>query len=174
MGDTGVRGVFPSNGGPDAAPLGLSMIDLRRDDDDRRREAAAHWVVRLQAADLDESEALAFDGWLEAAAENGRAFDEALAVAQAYERHAGEVREGLAARRPRALPGRRAFLAAGGMAAAAALALVVLPQLGSGPDTEAFVTAKASGGRSSWRTAPSSTSMRAPAFPSPSRAMAGG
>lgn len=118
------------------------MMDVRRHDDERRREDAADWVVRLQAGDLSEADALAFDAWLEASPANARAYDEALGIAQAYERHAVELRDGLTARRPRPMPGRRAVLAFGGMAAAAAVAVMVLPQLTSEPQAQTFVTAK--------------------------------
>ena len=51
--------------------------------DDARRAQASDWIVRLQAADLAESEAMAFDGWLSDPA-NGRAYDSVVAVTYEY------------------------------------------------------------------------------------------
>jgi transmembrane sensor len=110
--------------------------------DDARRTEAADWVVRLQAADLEPADALAFDAWLAAAPGNAQAFDQALAVWTEYGREARAVAEGLSARRaPRPLT-RRFAVAAGALAAAAAAAVVLLPQLQSPAHTEAYATAR--------------------------------
>lgn len=115
------------------------MSDLRRHaDEESRREAAADWVVRLQAGDLGEADALAFDAWLQAAPANARAYDQALAVWTAYGRNAGRIAEALAQRRE-PISRRRAWFAAGAMAAAAAGAMVLLPQFQS-PRTEVYAT----------------------------------
>ena len=102
------------------------MIRATATDEDRRSEAA-QWVVRLNAPDLSEAEALAFDAWLEAPG-NAAAFDAALATWREFGAQAQAVREGLRARpaRPRFV-----WIGAGlGVAAAAALAVaVVLPSL---------------------------------------------
>jgi transmembrane sensor len=119
------------------------MIHVWRNGEDARREDAAAWVVRLETGDLDDAEAVAFDGWLSAAPENPVAFDDALSVSQAYAA-AGEqlVRElgGRRAARPPAM-GRRAVMGMGAMAAAAAFAVVIAPQFAAA-DTETYVTAK--------------------------------
>jgi len=118
------------------------MINVWRNVDDARREDAAAWVVRLEAADLGDAEAVAFDAWLSACAENAAAFDAALAVSQAYAASAEGISHGLSNRRVTPAPtGRRAFIGFGAAAAAAALAVVIAPQL-SAPQTETYVTAK--------------------------------
>lgn len=89
---------------------------------------AADWVVRLQSADLDEADALAFDAWLRASPENARAYDAALRVAQEFAANAEAVHEGLRSRRAPAMANRRLYLIAGA-AAAAVSAAVVLPDL---------------------------------------------
>ena len=111
--------------------------------EDARREDAAAWVVRLEAGDLGDPQALAFDAWLSAAPENPAAFDDALAVSQAYAAAAGSVVRELGARRalPQPSMGRRAVMGMGAMAAAAAFALVIAPQFAAA-DTETYVTAK--------------------------------
>ncbi|WP_337186989.1 FecR domain-containing protein [Phenylobacterium sp.] len=119
------------------------MINARRYDDDARREDAAAWVVRLEADDLGDAEAVAFDAWLSAASDNVRAFDDALSVSQDYAAAAGSVGQALATRReqpPRTFD-RRAVAGLGAIAAAAVLAVVVAPQL-SAPQTQTYVTAK--------------------------------
>lgn len=109
--------------------------------DEDRRTAAAEWVVRLQAADLSEADALTFDAWLSADPANGAAYDAALSVARAYEANAEAVREGLA-RAPRPVASRRwAWPAAGALAAAIAAAAVVLPSLQPAPKTVTYATA---------------------------------
>jgi len=115
------------------------MSDLRRHaDEDSRLEAAADWVVRLQADDLDEAEALAFDAWLEASPANARAYDQALSVWTAYGQEAERVAEALSQRRQKPVHRRQLWFGAGA-AAAAAGALVLLPQLRS-PPTEVYAT----------------------------------
>lgn len=119
------------------------MSTVWRFGDDARRGDAATWVVRLEAGDLEETEAAIFDAWLDAAPENAAAFDEALAVSQTYAAQGLDVAEALARRRVTPAPiGRRAVVAMGGLAAAAAVAVVVAPTLTSQPQTETYVTAK--------------------------------
>lgn len=119
------------------------MINAWRHGDDARREDAAAWVVRLEAGDLGEAEAAAFDAWLSASPTNAAAFDAALAVSHAYAAAADEVALALSQRRPApARPtNRRALVGFGLMAAAAALAVVVVPEI-SGPETQTYATAK--------------------------------
>jgi transmembrane sensor len=109
--------------------------------DEERRTAAADWVVRLQADDLAEAEALAFDAWLSASPTHLRAYDAALATWRAYGADASAIREALEARPPRPALGR--FYPAFGAAAAAALAVAVLvPALQPAPKAEAYATAR--------------------------------
>lgn len=117
------------------------MSDLRRHaDEDARREAAADWVVRLQADDLAEADALAFDAWLQASPANARAYDQALAVWTEFGHEASRVAEALSRRRVRPVVNRRqAWFAAGAVAAAAAGALVILPQAQS-PKAQVYAT----------------------------------
>lgn len=118
------------------------MIQAWRNPDDARREDAAAWVVRLEAGDLSDAEATAFDAWLLAAPEHPTAFDAALAVSRAYARSADAIVRELGSRR--AAPptyGRRAVMGVGAMAAAAAFAVVIAPQFAAA-DTETYFTAK--------------------------------
>lgn len=118
------------------------MIQVWRNGDEARREDAAAWVVRLEAGDLGDAEAVAFDAWLSTAPENGVAFDEALSVSQAYATAGEQVIRDLGRQRPpQPAIGRRALVGAGAMAAAAAIAVVVAPQFAAA-DTETYVTAK--------------------------------
>ncbi|WP_293908145.1 FecR domain-containing protein [Phenylobacterium sp.] len=119
------------------------MNSIWRFGDDARREDAAAWVVRLEAGSLGETEAVAFDAWLSAAPDNANAFDAALAVSHIYAAAGDAVTKALSERRAAPAPvGRRAFLAVGAMAAAAAVAVVVAPDLVSAPKATTYVTAK--------------------------------
>lgn len=118
------------------------MIKAWRHGDEARREDAAAWVVRLEAGDLAEAEASAFDAWLSAAPENPSAFDDALSVSRAYAAAAEPVARELAQRRPaRVAVGRRAFLGVGAAAAAAAVAVLVVPDLRA-PQPAIYATGK--------------------------------
>ncbi len=118
------------------------MIGFGRDGEAARRSDAARWVVRLEAGDLPDHEAVAFDAWVSAPA-NAAAFDAALSVSQAYSGSATAVARGLAGqRRPAAVAPRRAVLAAGGLAAAAAAAAIIAPELLSGPAVTRYATDK--------------------------------
>lgn len=119
------------------------MINAWRHGDDARREDAAAWVVRLEAGDLGEAEAATFDAWLSAAPANAAAFDAALAVSHAYAAAADEVVFALSQRRsaPVRPTNRRALVGFGVMAAAAALAVVVAPEI-AGPQIQTYATAK--------------------------------
>ncbi|MBU1377225.1 MAG: FecR domain-containing protein [Alphaproteobacteria bacterium] len=118
------------------------MINAWRYGDDARRDDAAAWVVRLEAGDLGDAEAVTFDAWLSATPENAVAFDAALSVSHAYAAAGDEVSRNLSDRRvaPR-IDRRRAVVGFGAMAAAAALAVVAVPQF-AGPDTDSYITAK--------------------------------
>lgn len=118
------------------------MIALLRNDEDVRRETAAVWVVRLESGDLPELEAAAFDAWLSASPANSGAFDEALAVSRAFASEAPRIAAALSRRRtPRPDYTRRAVGGMGAMAAAAALAVVLGPQLAA-PSAMVYETTK--------------------------------
>ena len=114
-----------------------------RDDDDSRRAEAAEWVVRLQSGDLTEEQALAFDAWLSASDANSRAYDAALGVM--FEVEAAGPRIAFDLRRlpaPRPANGRRGWIVAGGMAAAATIALAVMPVSLLSEPPQTYTTAK--------------------------------
>ncbi|MDB5422915.1 MAG: transcriptional regulator [Phenylobacterium sp.] len=124
------------------------MIQAWLSDEDGRRADAADWVVRLQAPDLTEDQAVAFDAWLSASDDNARAYDAALGVMQEVEASAPRIAYDLR-RLPQARPplarsdaARRGWMVAGGLAAAATIAVAVMPigLLSAPPQT--FTTAK--------------------------------
>jgi transmembrane sensor len=102
------------------------MSDAWTRGDDARRAQAADWLVRLQAPDADAAQACDFDAWLSAHPANAAAYDATLAVALELQSAADQIAEGLD-RAPRRRPAARGWLIAGGVAAAAALALAVMP-----------------------------------------------
>ncbi|HEX3887066.1 MAG TPA: FecR domain-containing protein [Phenylobacterium sp.] len=115
--------------------------------DDARLASAADWLVRLQSADLTEAQAVEFDTWLDAHPANAAAYDRTLGVALEVQAAAPAIAEGLAAAPPRrSLARRRAargWLIAGGLAAAATLALAVTPlSLLVAPKAQTFATGK--------------------------------
>jgi len=96
--------------------------------EDARRAQAADWLVRLQAPDLDEAEAVAFDAWLAADPANAVAYDATLSVLLEVEGSAPRIEQALKATRPRrTAASRRGWLAAGGLAAAATVAIALTP-----------------------------------------------
>jgi len=110
--------------------------------DDARRAQAADWLVRLQAADATEAEAGDFDAWLSAHPANAAAYDATLAVTLELQSAADGIVEGLA-ETPRRRPASRGWLIAGGIAAAAALALAVMPYSAfAPPQTQTYATGK--------------------------------
>jgi transmembrane sensor len=124
------------------------MIQAWTRHDEARRAEAAEWLVRLQSSDLTENQALAFDAWLSESPENIQAYDAALGVTFEIEaagpRIAFDLRR-LPAPRPQ-LAGRgtsrRGWMIAGGLAAAATIAVAVMPSgLFNGPPQN-FTTAK--------------------------------
>ena len=116
--------------------------------EDARRAAAADWLVRLQAPDLDAGEALAFDAWLTEHPANPAAYDAVLAVTlevdAASERIARAIDAAPARRlgRGRSQAFRHGWLVAGGLAAAATIALAVMPFSAFEAGTQTFATAK--------------------------------
>lgn len=108
--------------------------------DDQPREEAAGWLVRLQADDVSEADALAFDAWLTAAPANARAYDAVVRTAREFEADADAVREGLRDRRP-ARPRLGGFYAAAGaLAATVAVVALIAPSLSPAPKTEVYAT----------------------------------
>lgn len=115
--------------------------------EEARRAAAADWLVRLQSPGLDEDEALAFDAWLAAHPANATAYDTALSVMLELDSAAGEIARELAPTRRTRAPGlsrnsRRGWLAVGGLAAAATIALALTPFSAFVTAPQTFATAK--------------------------------
>lgn len=123
------------------------MIFSWRYGDEARRDDAAAWVVRLEAGDLGDADAVAFDAWLVADAGNGAAFDAALATSRTYSAAGQVIAEQLSRQRAtaasdRTAARRRAMVGFGAVAAAATVAVLVAPQF-AGPDaSRAYATAK--------------------------------
>src|SRR5437879_531446 len=129
------------------AGLGRRMTEAWNSDEDARRATAADWLVRLQAPDLDASEALAFDAWLAEHPANPAAYDAVLAVTLEIEAAAPGIARAIdAAVRPggraRSPAFSRGWLLAGGLAAAATIALAVMPFSAFEARTQTFATAK--------------------------------
>ena len=113
---------------------------------------ATAWLARLQGAEVGERDGLEFETWLAAAPANPAAYRRALAVWHEFEARADDVTTQLAADARKApLRGglnargglnRRWFVGAGGMAAAAAVAAMVLPGLLAETAVQTYVTAK--------------------------------
>jgi len=111
--------------------------------EEARRAQAADWLVRLQSSNLDEAEAVAFDAWLGADPANATAYDAALSVLLEVEAAASRIEGALKAARPRrSLAWRRGWLAAGGVAAAATVAIALTPFSLLAPASQTFATAK--------------------------------
>ncbi len=112
--------------------------------EDARRGAAADWLVRLQSADLTETEALRFDSWLAVHPANAVAYDQVLSVTLELEAAAPGIARALKATPlRRSTPTRRGWFVAGGLAAAATLAVAVMPFSALRPAaTQTYVTAK--------------------------------
>jgi len=108
--------------------------------DDQALEEAAGWVVRLQAEEPSEADALAFDAWLAAAPANARAYDAVVRTAREFDVNADAVRETLRERRPARPRLGRFYLAAGALAATVAVVALVVPTLSPKPTTEVYAT----------------------------------
>lgn len=104
-----------------------------------RAAEAAEWLVRLQAEDVSESDALAFDAWL-AQPGAAAAYDAALGLDREFAANAAEVRQGLTDRRPGRGLVRRPFVIGGALAAAALALAVVIPALDPTPATQSYAT----------------------------------
>jgi transmembrane sensor len=108
---------------------------------DVARSEAADWLVRLRADDLGEGEAQAFDAWLAASTANAQAYDAVIGVMDEFAAASPQVEQALKAERLRVpVLTRRVYLAAGGMAAAAAVALFLVPTF-SAVEPAAYATA---------------------------------
>lgn len=107
---------------------------------------ASAWLARLQRDDVTEADGLEFEAWLEAAPENRNAYREALAAWQAFDACAGDVLAELAAQDRqatlRSVRSRRWMVGAGGFAAAAALAVALLPPMLSTSAAQTYATGK--------------------------------
>lgn len=118
------------------------MAEVFTTANDARAGAAADWLVRLSAPGLDASTAAEFDAWVSEPA-NGRAYDAALSVMLEIEAAAGRIVEALAETpAPRRAALRRGWMVAGGLAAAAAVAVALTPLSVFAPETLSFATAK--------------------------------
>lgn len=123
------------------------MITLATDREGQAAQASA-WLARLSADGVDEAEALAFDAWLDEAPGNREAYAAALSVWHEFETSADLVSEELsrpahgepAARKPAMSLTRRWMAGVGGLAAAAAVTLAVLPALST--TTATYATGK--------------------------------
>jgi transmembrane sensor len=122
------------------------MAEVFTTADDARKGAAADWLARLSpgslAADFDASEAADFDAWVSDPA-NARAYDAALSVMLELQTAAPAVLEGLDARpTPRRSAAWKGWMALGGLAAAAALAVALTPLSVFIPETTSYATSK--------------------------------
>jgi len=129
----------PVTGAPSGGLLGRSMTREPRYDD-QSGEEAADWIVRLQADDVSEADALAFDAWLTAAPANARAYDATLRTTRELEVNAEAVREGLRDRRPAPPRLGRFYAAAGALAATVAVVALIAPTLSPAPKTAVYAT----------------------------------
>jgi len=96
-------------------------------------DQAVAWVLRLQGETLSVEDGLAFDAWLEESPSNAQAYSKVLATLEAMDGAEFEIQDGLRRTQQNAakrVAGRRWAMGAGfsAMAAAAVLAVVVLPQ----------------------------------------------
>ena len=112
-------------------------------EDERAKAEAAGWLARLAADDAGEADGEAFDAWLEASEANRAAYARALTLMSEFEAAADAVAAelGRAKRRPAAV-GRRWLVGGFGIAAAAALAVAVLPDVVPGPQPVTYATGK--------------------------------
>jgi transmembrane sensor len=114
--------------------------------EERAMAEATAWLARLQRADIAESDSLDFDAWLSSAPGNRAAYRRALAVWHEFDACAEAVADHLAAdaRKASARSGlsRRWLVGAGGMAAAASVAALVLPGLLAETAVQTYVTGK--------------------------------
>lgn len=107
---------------------------------------AAAWLARLQGGDVGERDGLEFDAWLAAVPANAVAYRRALSVWHEFEACADDITAHLAAeaRKVQTRSGfsRRWLMGAGGLAAAAGVAAMVLPGLLAETAVQTYVTGK--------------------------------
>lgn len=121
------------------------MTAFEEKDVDSPLGEASAWIARLQGDGLTEADGLAFDAWLDASPENRAAYAAALATWHEFEGAAPQILRALdEADRPRRVrsPARPWFVAAGAIAAAVIMALVLLPQVLTPPRAQAYATAR--------------------------------
>jgi transmembrane sensor len=110
--------------------------------EEARRQSAADWLVRLAAPGLAEADLAGFDAWLAEPA-NARAYDSALGVTLELQAAAPAILHALAARRPRlSRISVRGWLVAGGLAAAATIAIALTPAGLIAPSARDYATDK--------------------------------
>jgi len=127
-----------------AERAGEPMTSIAIDEQRAMAEASA-WLARLQRDGVTETDGLDFEAWLTAAPANRAAYRQALAVWHEFDACADEVRteiEADAQRPQRIAQTRRWWVGAGGLAAAAALAVAVLPSVTSQPAVQTYATGK--------------------------------
>lgn len=114
--------------------------------EERAMAEATAWLARLQRADLAERDSLDFDAWLAAAPDNRTAYRNAVALWHEFDACADDVTAQLAAdartASTRSGLSRRWLVGAGGMAAAASVAALVLPGLLAETAVQTYVTGK--------------------------------
>jgi len=107
---------------------------------------ASAWLARLQRSEVTEDDGLAFEAWLSASADNRAAYRQVLNVWHELDACADEVLDELSAASRRlalrSIRTRRWVVGAGGLAAAAGLAMVVLPSVLAQKSVEDYVTGK--------------------------------
>jgi transmembrane sensor len=111
--------------------------------DEVRRQTAADWLARLAAPDLSEDELGRFDAWLAQPA-NAEAYDDALSITLELQAVAPALLDELAQRPQRRPAASRGWLIAGGLAAAATIAIALTPTILIAPagKAAAFATDK--------------------------------
>ncbi len=111
-----------------------------------RLATASDWLARLQRDDLSTDDAQAFIDWLESSPKNAAAYDAVLSGWNAFEgserRILNEIDTIEGRKRSAFGLDRRWLLGAGGLAAAAGIAMAVLPELAIGPQAQSYATAK--------------------------------
>ena len=116
--------------------------------DDARLASAADWLVHLQSADLSDDDVAGFDAWLDAHPANAAAYDRTLGVTLELQDAAAALAAEIDThpaqrRRPLSAGARRGWLVAGGLAAAATVALAVTPfSLFAPAAAQSFATGK--------------------------------
>lgn len=118
------------------------MIRIAAQDEEAMAQAGA-WLARLQRDGLTEHDSVEFEAWLAVSPGNAGAYRRALELWHEFESGAdavlAELEGGRDVRRPTS---RRWLMGAGGLAAAAGLALALAPSLLAPTATQAYATGK--------------------------------